>query len=107
MDEYLTRQALLMLRQIGEYRANAFTLNSLIQRLEGLLDAVDRELWRDAIFPLIFSLEQINASVLDEQRQLTSNDNALINGLLQDLEKIITNLVALEGKRRSYGFAQG
>lgn len=89
MNEFLDRQLSMLRKLIGEYREGALSLNSLIQRIEGVGAAIDSPAWSDSSFSILLSMEQINAIRLDTNRSLTQSDTEEIEKHLRELEKLI------------------
>lgn len=61
MDELFARQAALFRRLVDDYREGALDLNALIQRIEGIDDVLGMDAWKDAVFPIVLTMEQVNA----------------------------------------------
>ena len=89
MNELFDRQMTALRRMIGDYRQDALDLNSLIQRIEGISDVLDIQAWRDAVFPVVMSMEQVNAVAIDGRRALTKYDKYQIEKSLLQLEALI------------------
>lgn len=89
MNELLVRQAAILRRFISDYREGALGLHSLIQRIEGIGAVLGIEAWKDATFPIVLSMEQVNAIALDSQRGLTVADKATVENSLLELEALI------------------
>lgn len=92
MDEYLERQISVLRQLIRDYRTERLSLNALVQRIEGVSNAIGLDSWKDAIFPIILTMEQINAAALDSKHALSSENKAAIEGSLDDLEQVIQRL---------------
>lgn len=86
MDEFITRLMWVLRRAITAYREGRIDLNTLVQRIEGVSSVVELKPWSAAVFPITVEIEQINAMALDSQAALTSEDQALIEAALQQLE---------------------
>lgn len=86
MNEIFIRQAEALRRLISDYREEKLSLNTLIQRIEGIFEVLDNQAWKDAIFPIVLSMEQVNAFALDEKRHLTEADKSSVENSLLDLE---------------------
>jgi hypothetical protein len=89
MNELIRRQFSVMRQSITDYRANHLGLNSLIQRIQGAGGVIDSDQWRDAIFPTILEMEQINADVLNAGTNLTEKDKSDLDKFLDDIEELI------------------
>ena len=89
MDELFARQAAVLRRLVSDYREGVLGLNALIQRIEGIGDVLGIEAWKDAIFPIVLSMEQVNAAALDAKRRLTEDDKASVENSLCVLEALI------------------
>lgn len=92
MREFLTRQVAILSQSIDGYRKGQFGLNGLIQRVEGVVDVIDCDVWRGEIFPLMLALEEINAVALDAGRYSFCGENPAVEALLCELEKLILKL---------------
>lgn len=89
MNSFLSRQALVLRQAIGEYRDGKLDLNSLIQRIEGVGDLLEVDSWRETVFLLVLSMEQINAATLNEEGELAEINGVLVKNSLLDLEELI------------------
>ena len=89
MDELFARQMVVLRRLVSDYREGALGLNALIQRIEGIGDVLGVEAWKDAVFPIVLSMEQVNAVALDAKRALTEADKASVENSLLELEALI------------------
>ena len=94
MDEFFCRQVVVLRRLVSDYRAGALGLDALIQRIEGIGNVLDVEAWKDATFPIVLSMEQVNASALDAKRELTPGDKASVENSLLELEALINRFEA-------------
>ncbi|NVM86785.1 hypothetical protein FHT32_000408 [Variovorax sp. SG517] len=92
MDEFLKRQITVLRKLIEDYRQKSLALNALIQRIEGVNTVVANERWSNAIFPIVLSLEQVNAIVLEEKRELSVAETTEVEGSLLALEAFINDL---------------
>jgi hypothetical protein len=89
MDEFLARQFSILRELIKRYFDGALGLDALIQRIEGLGDAIGIEAWKDVVFPLLLSMEQINAVALEEKRNLTAVEKRSIEQSLTEMEALV------------------
>jgi len=89
MNELFGRQVAVLRRLIGDYNAGVIGLNALIQNIEGIGDVLSVKTWNDAVFPIILSMEQINAAAIEEKRKLTASDTVSIEKSLFELEGLI------------------
>ena len=89
MDEFFSRQAAVMRHLMLDYSAGRLDLNTLIQRVEGIADVIGRDVWKDAVFPIVLAMEQINALALNAKTSLTEANKAVIEDSLSDLEVLI------------------
>jgi hypothetical protein len=94
MDELFARQAAVLRRLVSDYREGVLGLNALIQRIEGIGDVLGIEAWKDAIFPVVLSMEQVSAAALDAKRRLTEDDKAAVENSLRELEALIARFEA-------------
>ena len=94
MDDFFARQMAVLRRQVNDYRNGEFSLNTLIQRIEGIGSALISARWKDAAFPIVLSMEQVNAAALDEKRVLTETDKVSVEKSLLELEAIINRFDA-------------
>ena len=92
MDELFVRQAAVLRQLISDYREGRLGLNALIQRVEGISDVLSVEAWKDAVFPLVLSMEQVNASAIDTKRDLTEAEKVLVEKSLLKLEALIARV---------------
>ena len=98
MDEYFNRQVSLMRRLMNDYRDGQLSLNKCIQNLEGISEAIGSESWKNSIFPIILTMEQINAVAITEHRELHDADKMLIEKSLNDLEHLIQHFEETQGQ---------
>ena len=89
MDELFARQMVVLRRLVSDYREGVLGLNALMQRIEGIGDVLGVEAWKDAVFPIVLSMEQVNALALDAKRALTEADKASVENSLLELEALI------------------
>lgn len=94
MDELFARQVVVLRRLVSDYRDGVLGLDALIQRIEGIGDVLGVEAWKDAVFPIVLSMEQVNAVALDAKRGLTVADKASIENSLLELEALIRRFEA-------------
>lgn len=62
---YVKRQLALMEQALRDYELGRLSLNSLIQTIGALEDAIGSESLRTALSPMVFTIEEINAVALD------------------------------------------
>lgn len=89
MDDYLDRQVSEMHRLMDDYKNGRVNLNAFIQRIEAISSAIDLDSWGEAISPIVLEMEQVNASVINEKRNLTATDEMMIEKSLNDLGAVI------------------
>lgn len=94
MNELFVRQVAVLRRFVSDYRGGSLDLNALIQRIEGISAVLDVDAWRDAVFPIVLSLEQVNAVALDAKRDLTTADKVVVENSLLELETLMQRLEA-------------
>lgn len=92
MSVFFARQAGVLRQLLSDYRDGLLSLNSLVQRIEGVGAVIESDVWTDAVFPLVLSMEEINAVALDENRSLTATEKAMIDSSLLELEAVINRL---------------
>jgi hypothetical protein len=92
-ESFLVRQVAILRQLIDSYRKRRLGLDSFIQRVESVNDAIDSEVWRDKIFPIILLMEEVNAFALYEKRVLTESDKVLVEDSLCKLEILLTNIL--------------
>jgi len=92
MRGFLARQVAVLTQAINNYREGLLGLNSLIQRMESVLDVIDCDVWEDEFFPLILALEEINAVALDSGVNFARGESFVVEGLLCELEALILKL---------------
>lgn len=89
MDERFARQATVLRRLVSDYREGALGLNALIQRVEGIDAVLGVEAWTNATFPIVLSMEQVNAATLDAKSNLSATNKAFVENSLVELEALI------------------
>ncbi len=85
---YLRRQLNLVVDAVEEYRGGNLGLNTLVQRIQGLSDAIDQPDWREDVFPIVLVLEEINAVCLDEHRSLSEAESEFVAKQLDRLQSL-------------------
>lgn len=90
MDELFARQMGVLRRLVSDYRAGNLSLNTLIQRVEGVGEVLGVQAWKDAVFPIVLLMEQVNAVALDAKRGLTEANKAAVENSLLELEALIS-----------------
>lgn len=94
MDEFLIRQIDVMHRAVADFRAGSLHLNELVQRIEAVSDFIQLDDWKERVFPVISTLEQINAVALDAKRNLTPEEDSDVAAALCQLEAQMQSLQA-------------
>jgi hypothetical protein len=89
MDEKSERQMAVLSDLIGRYREGQFPLNALVQRMEGASNFIESLWWKDKLFPILLTLEQINAAALDSGGNISETDKASVASALHDLDALI------------------
>lgn len=89
MSKYLQRQINILRKAIEDYQDGLLQLNALVQRIEEISDAIDIQEWKEALFPIILELEQVNAFNLYRNTELSDADKKIISKALQDIEALI------------------
>ena len=91
MNELFARQAAVLRRCVSDYREGALALNTLIQRIEGIIDVLGIDTLKNAAFPIILSMEQVNAAALNAKTGLTVAEKASVKNSLIELEMLISH----------------
>jgi hypothetical protein len=91
MEEYKIRQISLMKEIILMYKNSEISLNTFIQKIEGLGSAIDNKDFSDKLFPIIVNLEQVNAFLIEEKCVPSESDKEIINAEVYKLDKLIDN----------------
>ena len=89
MNELFARQVVVLRQLVRDYHEGVLSLNALIQRIEGIGDVLGVEVWKDAVFPIVLSMEQVNAVALEAKRALTEVDKTSVENSLLELEALI------------------
>ena len=89
MNELFDRQVMVLRSSMESYCEGAITLNTLIQRIEGVSDVIGVDEWKVAVFPMVLCLEQINASVLELGKEVKHIDQEAVKATLVELESLI------------------
>lgn len=76
MDEFLVGQVSVLRKLINDYRQKVVGLTALIQRIEGINGVLGSETWSDAVFPIVLSLEQLNAAAREARRGVSTAEPA-------------------------------
>lgn len=89
MNDLFNRQAVVMHRLIADYRSAKLDLHTLIQRLEGITEVINLDVWREAVFPIVLEMEQVNVVAVDKQKHLSEANKILIESSMYELEMLI------------------
>jgi hypothetical protein len=89
MTEHFERQIKLLKATIDLYRSRQITLQRLINQIEGLEQVVDDPIWKENLSDAIFTLEQINAFLIESKTHPQSLENKIINTSLAKLDAYI------------------
>jgi hypothetical protein len=89
VDKFLSRQVAVLRRLIIDYKNGGLSLNTLVYRIEGINEVVALQRWKDSVFPIVLSLEQINALSLDGKRDLTQAEDISVEDSLAQLETVL------------------
>ena len=94
MSDYDRRQLVLMSSQIESYRQGQLDLATLIQRLEGLLNALEsvEQSWKEAFHEDWFTLEQVFAVSLDRPgKHVIDHSKEILQEALGNLAHLVTD----------------
>jgi hypothetical protein len=89
MDEKVERQIAILNELIDTYRKGRLPLNTLVQRIEGISNFIEISWWKEGLFPILLTLEQINAAALDSGDSLSERDRGDIASALDDIDTLI------------------
>lgn len=95
MNEFLARQFAILYSSVSDYREGVLSLNSLIQRIEGISYVLDIKSWSDRVFPIVSVMKEINAFAIDTENELTEINKTDIANLLVELEAVIKYFEAM------------
>jgi hypothetical protein len=73
MQEFFSRQTELLRAVIGIYRQGHISLNTLIQRIEAIGNMIATDAWKNAVFPIILSIEQVNAPLVEAKKKFNGD----------------------------------
>ncbi len=90
MSEFFDRQMAVLRQLISDYREEKLSLNFLIQRVQAIGDVLELDSWKEAVFPIIWSMEQINAFALEAKQGLTEEEANSTKNSLVELEALIS-----------------
>lgn len=91
MSDIFDRQIGLLRLHIRAYRKGELSLNSLIQKIEGISSAINTKTWGDATYPIVLEMEQVNAGLLSSKRNISKMDTEVIENALIELENLINS----------------
>jgi hypothetical protein len=86
MHQFIHRQITHLEKFIHDFREGSLSLNSLIQRVEGISIALANKAWSDAIFPIVVDMEQINAATLASCRDVNEHERLSIEQSLHAIK---------------------
>lgn len=89
MHDIFDRQNGLLRLYMREYRKGELSLNSFIQKTEGVSSAINTKKWGDAIYPIILEMGQVNPELLSAKRNLSEMDKEIIENKLIGLDNLI------------------
>lgn len=93
MDRTIERQVQHLLEFIAYYQSGRISLNSLVLKIEGIRAVIDSEKIKEQLYLAVLILEQINASALEEKRDLTEAEYNSIAQSLDELDSSIRNYI--------------
>lgn len=91
MDEFVARQKKLASTQFESFRLGKMGLNALIVQIEGIARRLDDEFWAENVFPIAFNLEQINSSLIENGRTLTTSEREQVEEDVREIEALFLN----------------
>jgi hypothetical protein len=86
--DFLNRQMFILKSSIDDFRRGRTSLNTLVARIEGLANVLDDAVFQDAASEVAWSLEQINAALL-EGAPMTSTHEDIIRVDLEKLDALV------------------
>jgi hypothetical protein len=97
--EFLNRQISILEGSVNDYRKGRISLDGLIKRIEGISSAIGDPEFRNTVYPIVVSLEQINAALLSGQPMMPSFE-AIVRGDLEKLDAVIASMSAADSSGR-------
>ncbi|WP_374516866.1 hypothetical protein [Undibacterium squillarum] len=94
MDDFEFRQITLMQQFIEDFKNGCISLNTFIQKIEALISAIDRDVFSALTDSIVLDLEVINATLIDEDRAPTDEENQSISNAFSDLRNILSGCVS-------------
>jgi hypothetical protein len=91
MKDFIDRQCVLIQTAIADYRRNDISLNTLVNKLDGLRITLEDSVWSEDLFEPIFDIERINSEVIDKKRPLNSSEMSALNAILTKVELLVTD----------------
>lgn len=89
MDDFELRQIALMRQFIDDYKSSAISLNVFVQKIEALISVLGIGEFSARADPITMGLEVINATLLNEDRGPTDDENRALNRAISDLEGLL------------------
>jgi hypothetical protein len=86
--DFINRQMSVLKSSIDDFRQGSTSLNTLVERVEGLAGVIDDAAFQGAADEIVLSLEQINASIL-EGAPKTAADVEVIRADLEKLDALV------------------
>jgi hypothetical protein len=89
--EFIDRQQRVLSHTVSDYRLGRLSLDSLVRRIEGVSAVIDSSKWSAKVRPIILSLEQVNAAVIETKIGLSESNKAIVNQALEELDTLLSS----------------
>lgn len=90
MDDFERRQIALMRQFVEDFKRGEVSLNILIQQIEAVIAALGSEEFAARADAFILDLEVINATLLDEDRGPTDDENQAVSEAISGFEGLLS-----------------
>ena len=92
-DERERRQLEIVVSKIASYKKGECSLQSIINTVEGVWEFVNSEEWRGVADRAILELEQINAAMIEDHRQMKYWEKSHSSKYIDAIEAISLKLL--------------
>lgn len=88
MDEFKNRQISVAIESINDFSNKKMSLNTLLQRIEGIKDVIADEYLSESLYKCRLALEEINGLAISEDRALSSEEQAIVERALSEMRQV-------------------
>jgi hypothetical protein len=94
MEEFKNRQIKIAVKSIDDFCNKKLNLNTLVQRIEGIKDALEDGRLSGDLYKNRLILEEINGLAISEDRSLSDEEQAIVERELSEMRQILSGYLA-------------